>query len=475
MNPPGRIADTSANNPSLVAEFSAAAFDSALQRPINGLSQLGSELTGHELPQLHLVDVPKANTSSEVFAEQAGAAVGMLVPFLGTRALVRGGLGSRLGTGYGSAALEGGLTGLAMGTVFTPVDNGQPFWDSRFANGITDAGTFALLGVAAKGLSSTQALGITAETPLVGRIARGASVGAVSGLPAGFAHAELNSITRGKGPASVAEVAGDMTGFALFGGILGGAGGITARSRFNPLSAPEKGNTVSPADVTIVRPKTAPADATLAEADTVVPKADAVEPLEDTVIMPAKAAGQVESNSAGRPAERTGESTTNGSAEKIISFRKSGYIDRGDEGSVYSNGDGTVTKVFTDKGKSMEAVKAIFDKLESIGVRTPMILETGQTADGYPALRMEQVGDGDHLQFQIMSKQISGADLVSLRQQYYAFADALKNAGIRIDWQLKNMRFQGGKLYILDPSFLKNQPLSDMVVERYSGGIGPRD
>ncbi len=232
MTPPGRIADSSASTTDLVADFGAAAFDSAIQRPINGLTQLGGKLIGHELPQLHLVDVPKAESSSQVFAQQAGAAVGMLVPFFGTRALVRGAAGSRLGTGFGSMALEGGTTGFLMGSVLTPVEKGEPFWQTRLANGLTDGGTFATLGVAAKGVSSVKALGITAETPLLSRIGKGALAGSVSGLPAGFAHAELHSLTRGKGFASGAEVAGDMTGFAVFGGLLGGAGAARANSRF---------------------------------------------------------------------------------------------------------------------------------------------------------------------------------------------------------------------------------------------------
>ncbi len=102
------------------------------------------------------------------------------------------------------------------------------------ANGLTDAGTFAVLGVAAKGVSSVKSLGITAETPLLSRIGKGALAGSVSGLPAGFAHAELNSLTRGNGLAGGAEVAGDMTGFALFGGLLGGAQAARAHSRFLP-------------------------------------------------------------------------------------------------------------------------------------------------------------------------------------------------------------------------------------------------
>ncbi|MCC7531921.1 MAG: hypothetical protein IT342_25690, partial [Candidatus Melainabacteria bacterium] len=235
MTAPGRIADSSANTSDLVAEFGAAAFDSAIQRPINGLTQLGGKLIGHELPQLHLVEMAKPSTRGEMFAQQAGAAVGMLVPYLGTRALVRGAAGSRLGTGYGAVALEGGATGFLMGSVLTPVDNNQPFWVSRLANGLTDAGTFVVLNVAGKGISSTKALSITSETPLVGRITRGALSGAVSGLPAGFAHAELNSLTRGSGLAGAPEIAGDMAGFAIFGGLLGGGIGAWAPSRFRPL------------------------------------------------------------------------------------------------------------------------------------------------------------------------------------------------------------------------------------------------
>lgn len=47
----------------------------------------------------------------------------------------------------------------------------------------------------------------------------------------------------------------------------------------------------------------------------------------------------------------------------------------------------------------------------------------------------------------------------------------IKKAGIRIDWNLKNMRFEDGKLYILDPSFLKKEPFTDGLVELFGKGI----
>ncbi|MBA3994219.1 MAG: hypothetical protein C0469_11890 [Cyanobacteria bacterium DS2.3.42] len=482
MTPPGKIADVSASKPDLVAEFGAAVFDSAIQRPINGLTQLGGKLVGHELPQLHIVDVPKAESIGQVFAQQAGAAVGMLVPFLGTRALVRGAAGSRLGTGYGSMALEGGTTGFLMGSVLTPVENGQPFWQTRLANGLTDGGTFAVLGVAAKGASSVKALGITAETPLLSRIGKGALAGSVSGLPAGFAHAELHSLTRGNGFASGAEVAGDMAGFALFGGLLGGVQGARAHSRFNPNADAAAGE--KPAAVQTETPGAKGISVMKAGAEvqtTNAPVRNDLAPVPKPVLTEGTRVYTTEEmlrvvaarEAAVREAAAR-DSSAKPASEKILPVRKQSRLGEGDEGIVYSNGDGSVTKVFHEKGKSMEDVKAIYDKLNSIGIKTPKILEIGKTEDGLPALRMEQIGDGDPLRMQLLMREIQGADMVALRNQYYAYADALKEAGIRIDWQTKNMRFQDGQLYFLDPSFLKKEPMSDAIVSMFAGSIGPR-
>ncbi|MBX9947581.1 MAG: hypothetical protein K2Y39_00325 [Candidatus Obscuribacterales bacterium] len=438
----------------LVADFGAAAFDSAIQRPINGLTQLTGKLVGHELPQLSLVEVPKGATGAEVFAEQAGAAVGMLVPFLGTRALVRGALGSRLGTGYGGVALEGGLTGLGMGTVLTPVENGQPFWQTRLANGLTDAGTFSLLNVTGKGVGSMKAFGMTAETPLLSRVGKGALAGSISGLPAGFAHAELHSITHGRGPAGAAEIAGDMTGFALFGGLLGGVGGARSNSRFlsqREMPAAEK-PAAAPEPTTVRLPKE------VAKADApVLPEGTRVYTTEEMLRV-------VEAREAARGAVEK-------PAETILRTRREGYIDAGDEGKVYTNFDGSVTKVYHDKGRNMQDVRSMYEQLEAIGIRTPKILEIGKTPEGQPALRMEQIGDGDSLRFQLMMREIQGDALKELGRQYWGFAEMLKKAGIRIDWNLKNMRFEDGKLYILDPSFLKKEPISDSTIEMFGRSI----
>ncbi|HNB23352.1 MAG TPA: hypothetical protein PKZ32_13060 [Candidatus Melainabacteria bacterium] len=470
MTPPGRVTDSSVKTSDLVADFGAAAFDSAIQKPINGLTQLTGKLTGHELPQLSLVETAKGTTGSEVFAQQAGSAVGMLVPFLGTRALVRSGLGGRLGTGYAAAAAEGGLTGLAMGTVLTPVENGQPFWQTRLANGLTDAGTFSVLNIAAKGVGSMKSLAVTGETSVLGRIGKGAVAGSLAGLPAGFAHAELNSITHGKGAAGAAEIAGDMTGFALFGGLLGGASGMRSNHRLlSAKDAPAAQKSGATAEIPVTKPPEPPV--TVSEAGRVNAPREAVKA--DSPVLPEGTRVytteemlrivQARESAALRPTEKP--------AETVLRTRREGYIDGGDEGKVYTNYDGSVTKVYHDKGRSMEDGRAMYEQLQAIGIRTPKILEIGKTPEGQPALRMEQIGDGDSLRFQLMMREIQGDALKELGRQYWGFADTLKKAGIRIDWNLKNMRFEDGKLYILDPSFLKRENFTHELVEMFGKGI----
>jgi hypothetical protein len=44
-------------------------------------------------------------------------------------------------------------------------------------------------------------------------------------------------------------------------------------------------------------------------------------------------------------------------------------------------------------------------------------------------------------------------------------AKTLQNNGMRIDWQLKNMIRDQGKLYLVDPSFLKPEPQDQWSID----------
>jgi hypothetical protein len=272
-----------------------------------------------------------------------------------------------------------------------------------------------------------------------------------------------------------------MTGFALFGGVLGGVGGARARSRF--LQNNEAADAAKPPVQTETVRGSEPAKAEPAKGETarnaekaggnqdgpsVITEGTRVYTTEEMLkVVEAREA-------AARQAREAAAKVETADPNKIIKVKKEGYIDAGDEGKVYSNGDGSVTKIYHDSGRSMEAVKAIYDKLNSIGIKTPKILEIGKSEEGLPAMRMEQVGDGDPLRWQLMMREITGADLASLRQQYWAYADALNKANLRIDWNLKNMRFENGQLYILDPSFMKNEQTGQGTFDMFATMIGPR-
>jgi hypothetical protein len=144
-----------------------------------------------------------------------------------------------------------------------------------------------------------------------------------------------------------------------------------------------------------------------------------------------------------------------GSADDILSVNRRNYLGGGDEGKVFSNGDGTITKVFHSTDHDARATANMYTELDAMGIRLPKITGIGKTAEGNPALRMTQIGDGDHLQTQLMLRQVPRAEMPALQAQYDDFGRILTQNNVRIDWQLKNMRWQDGKLYVLDPSFMK--------------------
>lgn len=450
---------------SLALEFASSAFDAGIQRPINSVGQLANKLTGAELPELKLVEPAKPSSDSQAFAQQAGAAVGMILPFIAARGAVRSTMGGVFTEGrVASMALEGGATGFVFGFGLTPVSDNSSFWSTRLKNGIAEAGTFAALSGTAGALSKSSTFGLTSGDSLARRVLKGASVGAISGLPAGFVNAHTHSILDGNGAASTSQVLHGMRDMAIFGTIFSGA----------------KAGFTRPAELALSSSRTAPVrEATKVEG--LIKEGQSSKVTEPSRISEqARAAEQGKPPEQGKPTEQSNsverptKPAEQAGPEKILKVNRSGRVGEGDEGTVYSNGDGSVTKVYFENSRDMSAVAKMYQRLEGLGLNLPKILEWGRTGDGKPALRMQQVGDGDHLRMQLLTGELTAADRISLNHQYYATADALTRAGIRIDWNLKNMRFESGKLYILDPSFLQETPLAPSIVQMFSGPIGPR-
>lgn len=200
--------------------FGKSLINSAIQNPLNSLSQIGSSISGVKLPELHYFDPAAPTDSTQKFAQQAGSVVGMLVPFLAARKAVGFGA-SKMNIEFSGSALssagEQAATGAVMGFALTPTNEGLT---GRIKNAVVDAGTFGVMGAASSKLASSFAL--TGEAPLANRIVRSSLFGIGSGIPGGFANAELNSIVNKGQVASMSEIRDDIASFAILGGIFGG-------------------------------------------------------------------------------------------------------------------------------------------------------------------------------------------------------------------------------------------------------------
>lgn len=216
------------NNDSAFENFSRALLDSAIQKPVNGLTQLANEVPGVKLPEMHCFDQKAPTDSSQKFAQEAGNVVGMIVPFALSHSAVRYGAAKmdiELSNSMLSRGAEHAATGALMGFALTPTDDG---FTGRLKNSIVDAGTFGVMGASSARLMS--AFPVAGELPLSSRIVKSSLLGIGSGIPAGFTNAELKAITDRGQFASASEVRDDVASFALLGGIFGAAEGWRGKS-----------------------------------------------------------------------------------------------------------------------------------------------------------------------------------------------------------------------------------------------------
>lgn len=204
--------------------FGKSLLNSAMQNPINSVSQIGSELSGIKLPEMHYFDPAEPADGTQRFAQQAGAVVGMLVPFMISHKAVSFSarkMNIELGGSALASAGEQAATGAFMGFALTPTNEG---FSGRLKHGLIDAGTFGVMGGASSKLAST--FGVAAEAPLASRVMRKSLLGIGAGMPAGFVNAELTSLAEKGQFASTVEVRDNVAAFAMLGGIFGGVEGL---------------------------------------------------------------------------------------------------------------------------------------------------------------------------------------------------------------------------------------------------------
>jgi hypothetical protein len=114
------------------SDFVAGLVRESIQNPVNGLIEVGSKLSGHRLPELHLVDEKSKHAG---VADFLGSTLGKTADFLLFNKLTHGKFAPNSEMTTSQLFRNGFQYGALVGGVFTPVGStGDDFWSKRMEN-----------------------------------------------------------------------------------------------------------------------------------------------------------------------------------------------------------------------------------------------------------------------------------------------------------------------------------------------------
>jgi gamma-glutamylputrescine oxidase len=142
---------------------------------------------------------PVAFGSADWHARTIGSAVGMLLPFAATETCI-----GKLGVESGRAT-----TGVAMGLLLTPTEDGKDFWKERVSSAAESGITLGTLSATGTALSRIPLL----RSPIVS--------GALSGIPAGLVGSEIQALRNGDALPSGKQVLESVYGMSVVGTAFG--------------------------------------------------------------------------------------------------------------------------------------------------------------------------------------------------------------------------------------------------------------
>jgi hypothetical protein len=217
-----------------VEDFGKAFVSSSLERPVNGLVQIGNRTVGTDwLPELRIVGAPTHKGLATDIGTLAGTAVDYVL------------LSKAMGPVYNKIGIpkigllgdvsRAALSGALLEGVFTPSAGNGNFFVDRFSNGIAGGAAFGSMSLIGAGLHKT---GLFKPT-FAGEVALGASAGFLGGA----AYAQVDSLVEKGRPASVADTISLGLSYAGTGAVLGGLGrgfqGLSGRFGTPSVLVPE--------------------------------------------------------------------------------------------------------------------------------------------------------------------------------------------------------------------------------------------
>lgn len=218
---------------SLAKEAGYSAVYTGVQSPAIGLSQLVSKDLAKSVEVIP-PPTPADFGTAKWHAQVVGDAAGMLLPFLATRgAMKQAGMSlvakeeamvaaGRLARVSNSAVIaDSALTGFVYDFTTRPVNMEKDnFWTDRAKNGLSGAMTFGVMGATSTGLRSSSRE-MVKNLSTAQKAVYNASIGAVSGVPAGLVSAESTAMLNEGRFATNKELVEGAYGMSVAGGSLG--------------------------------------------------------------------------------------------------------------------------------------------------------------------------------------------------------------------------------------------------------------
>ncbi len=239
--------------PTLAQAFGNSLVYHGIQEPYDGVRELVNHVVSQDvLPSVHIADAPSESQfgSAAWHAQQLGAGVGMVVPFV----LLKGAAGQgakRIALAAESSpamfrassavaargvVVESAVIGAAYDGLLRPVHDNEHFWQKRGVNSLIGGVTFGVMGKTSQLMGNTtlQLNGIIEKT-LAERSLIGARNGIVSGVAGGLINHEARALANGGDLLDAKGLAQSAYAFAFPGATMGAWHAATAEHAKSPV------------------------------------------------------------------------------------------------------------------------------------------------------------------------------------------------------------------------------------------------
>ncbi|MBZ0188706.1 MAG: hypothetical protein K8F91_20840 [Candidatus Obscuribacterales bacterium] len=246
----GFEASSSEKPTSVVVQGIEAFVESGLQNPANGLIQLierGASAVSRaevELPRVKIVDLKEAEFGTAAWhGQEIGRAVGMALPFLATRKMLR-----TSGAGLVTSRLtmaESAVTGASYGFLFQEAEAGKGFLKSRAENALVSGVMFGAFDGATRGVAKLAGARMFGQNGVARALQHEVPASVTGGILVAAGQSEAQALSNGKLLPDLGDLGKNAYHMGFLGMTLGGAGWLAMKTPRLAAETQIAGNTLS--------------------------------------------------------------------------------------------------------------------------------------------------------------------------------------------------------------------------------------